>query len=346
MNEQRPYRLKRHLMRAMPWLIALSVAVFLFRKGGDWRQTPAVLAQVNGVWFVAALASQAASYGTMTELNLVMLRQYGVPVPWIRIYSTQLARVFVDTAIPSGTVGGLVVRARLLDPYGASADVTTVTGLAEVVMVYAAILVFALFVGGAALMSGVPVLAGGQWQLWLAGAAGLVLAALLIWRRQRQIAHGLVRAWDRWIVRRGPKRLAAWPGERLLQRGRYLTGELSALVRGHPRAIGGSLFAHVCFEAMALAMCFYAVGRPLPPVTLLLLYLLTVGVSTFGGLPGLAEVSLAALYTRFGLDPASAMAVALVYRLTDFWLPRAAGGLLWARMERQHSQHARVEVIT
>jgi hypothetical protein len=171
------------------------------------------------------------------------------------------------------------------------------------------------------------------------------LAALLARRWGSRAVEGLARAWDRWIVRRCPDRLAAWSGDRLLARARYLRGELLTLLRTRPYAIGGSLLAHVSFEVLGLATCFYALGQPLPPATLLLLYVLTVGVNTLGGLPGLAEVSLAALYTQFGLDPGRAVAVALVYRLTDYWLPRAAGGLLWVWMERRTGRRLRQEVI-
>lgn len=337
--------MKQHLKRAWPWLIALLLALFLVRQGGDWRQVPAVLAQARGLGLLLAVACQAVSYGAVTGLNLVLLRHYGLSVPWLRQYSIQLARVFVETAIPSASVSGLVLRARLLAPYGTSADVTTVTALAEVVLVYASILVLALLVGGAALIGGVAGPAAGRLLPWLAGGAGLVLAALLARRRRSRVAEGLVRAWDHWIVRRWPERLAAWPGERLLARGRYLVGELAALLRTRPYAIGGSLLAHVSFEALGLAMCFYALGQSPPPATLLLLYVLTVGVNTLGGLPSLAEVSLAALYTQFGLDPGSAVAVALVYRLADYWLPRATGGLLWLWMERRSGRRLRQEVI-
>lgn len=58
-----------------------------------------------------------------------------------------------------------------------------------------------------------------------------------------------------------------------------------------------------------------------------------------GALPGgvgLAEVALATLYTQFSITPELAAAVALVYRVTGYWLPRLFGGLFWLWLERQH----------
>ncbi len=72
---------------------------------------------------------------------------------------------------------------------------------------------------------------------------------------------------------------------------------------------------------------------------MLLLYTLTLTINTLGAIPGgvgLAEVSLATLYTQFGVDLERAVIIALTYRLTGYWLPRGAGGLSWLWLEHVH----------
>ncbi len=337
--------MKKYLRRALPWLVTLLLASFLIRQGGNWRDLQAVLGRAQWFWLLLAMVWQASSYGAVAWLNELLLRHYGASVPWLRQYVIQLAMAFVEAAIPSATVSGFVLRARLLKPYGVSADVATATTLVEIVLITGSVLLFAVLAGGLAVMSGVSGLGMTiQRPLWLIGVIGLAGVALWQWRRGRfdrlggWIAGRLCRAWDQWIVRRWPDRLAEWPATRLLGRGRYLVTEVASLLRTHPYAIGALLVARTGFEALGLMMCFYALGQPLPLITLLLLYTFTIGVNTLGAVPGgvgLAEVSLATLYTQFGLDPGSAVAVAVTYRLTDYWLPRAAGGLAWLWLERQ-----------
>lgn len=339
--------MKQHLKRFLPWLITILLAVFLVRQGGNWRDLRAVLGRARWAWLLLALLFQAAAYGTVTWLNELLLRHYGALVPWLKQYVIQLAMAFVEAAIPSASVSGFVLRARLLKPYGVTPDVATVTAMVEVVLITGSVFLFALLVGGLAVLGGVGGLGMIRWPLtWVLG--GVVLAGVMVWlwRRGRaghvggQVIGWLCRTWDDRIVRRWPERLAAWPAARLLERGRYLAAEMASLLRARPYALAALLMARTGLEALGFAMCFYALGLPLPPATLLLIYTLTIGINTLGAIPGgvgLAEVSLAALYTQFGIDPGSAVAVALAYRLTDYWLPRAAGGLSWLWLEQRYA---------
>lgn len=84
-------------------------------------------------------------------------------------------------------------------------------------------------------------------------------------------------------------------------------------------------------------MCFYALGQYLPITSALLIYMLTIAINALGAIPGgvgLAEVSLTALYAQFGISTEMALAIALTYRLTGYWLPRIVGGIAWLWLER------------
>ena len=339
-------KVEKHLPRLLPWLVTLLLIVFLVQRGGDWRGLWMALGRAKWAWLLLALLFQAASYGAVAWLNELLLRRYGAFVPWFKQYVIQLAMAFVEAALPSATVSGFMLRARLLKSHGVTPDVATLTAIVEIVLITSSVLLLALVVSGLAALghaSGLEMLA--QPLTWI--LCGTVLAGMVVWLWQRnkssrlgnQIGNWFDRTWDDHIVRRWPKWLSAWPAARLLARGHYLVGELISLLRTRPYTLAVLLVARTGLEALGFATCFYSLGLSLSPAKLLQIYTLTIGVNTLGAVPGgvgLAEVSLAALYTQFGVDPGHAVAVALIYRLTDYWLPRAIGGVAWLWLERQH----------
>jgi uncharacterized protein (TIRG00374 family) len=338
--------MRKHLTRVLPWLITLLLVGFLIQQGGDLRDFQAVLGRAQWFWLLLAVVCQTGMYGAITWLNELLLRHYGVFVPRFRQYVIQLALAFVEAAIPSAVLSGLVLRARLLRPYGAAPDVATVTTLVETTLISTSVLVPALFVGGVAMMNSAEgIEAAGRLLPWLLCVVCIAVVAGWQWRRGwfsrfgDRIVGWFCHTWDQWIVHRWPNRLAERPSARVLERLRYLVTELSSLLHTRPYAIGASLLARTGFEALGFMMCFYAFSQPLPLTTLLLLYTITISINTLGAIPGgvgLAEVSLATLYTQFGIETESAVAVALAYRVTGYWLPRAAGGLSWLWLEKLH----------
>lgn len=341
--------MSKHVKRLLPLFITVLLAFFIFRRGVHWRDFLVVLHQAKWGWLVAALFWQAASYGAVTSLNEMLLRHYGARVPWRQQYLIQLAMAFIEAVIPSATISGAVLRIRLLKPHGVKPDIATATTIAEMVLVFSSIILLALPVAWIAALRGVPGISGNPWS-WLFTLIAPILLAITLykrWRspgfaqRRRRAVLWASRMWDASIYTRWPQHLNSWPSGRIVERLHYLASELWKLLRERPLSIILVLLARSLFEALGLMMCFYALGQTLPLSTMILVYTLTIAADSLGTIPGgigLAEVSLTAVYTGFGLSVEYAVAIALAYRLTNYWLPRVAGGLSWLWLERTHPQ--------
>jgi uncharacterized protein (TIRG00374 family) len=232
---------------------------------------------------------------------------------------------------------------RLLKPYGVSADVATATTLVETTLLSASLILPALLVACVVLIEGIQGFGMlNQWLLFMIGTATLIGIAIWQWKTAAFVdfrARGIQKTacfWDQAIQTRLSKYFGDWPAQRVIKRIQYLWSESMASLQTRPYAILLSLFMHFVFEALCLVMCFYALGQRLPLTILLLLYPLTIAINTLGAVPGgigLAEVSLSAFYAQFGIAIEVAVAIALTYRLTSYWFPRAVGGLAWLWME-------------
>jgi len=338
--------MRKILARALPWLITFLLVVFLARQGPSLSDLHQVITQAQWFWLLLAVLFQAGAYGAVAWLNELLLSQYQVLVPWLRQYVIQLIMAFIEAAIPSAAISGLVLRARLLKPYGATADVASVTTIVETGLISASVLIPALVGVGWMLLHGLGD-SRIEWTVLLWGIGILGIGAALVWQwsstcfkaaRQRWVCR-LCSWWDQRLLPRYPARLGQWPSARLVARVHYLMREMATLLRTRPASIASALFLRTTCEALGFIGCFYAFGQRLPLYTMLLLYTLTITVNTLGAIPGgvgLAEVSLAALYTQFGVELERAVIIALTYRLTGYWLPRAAGGLSWLWLERLH----------
>lgn len=345
-------RAKKWLPRLLPWLITLLLLRFLVTQGGDWQELRQELASASLGLLALAVLFQAGTYAAVAWYNELLLRSYQVRVPWWRQYSIQFAMSFVETAVPSAAVSGLLLRARLLKPYGATADVATVTTVVETFSISLTVLAPALFVGAFVAIDGVDAGPAARLLLLLLAIGGGALLVIGRWRRQwlrdSRIAMQmrLSRWWDNHAVRRWPQRLADYPSHRLTGRAAYLWREMATMLRQRPHWLLAALLLRTGCEVIAFGLCFYAFGEKLPLLTILLLYTITITVNTLGAVPGgvgLAEVSLAAIYTQFGLAPETAVAIALAYRLTGYWLPRVTGAFSWLWLERQHRAERRAE---
>lgn len=337
-------RLRRILGRALPLLITALLIRFLIAQGGDLRELQQVIARVRWPWVALAVGLQAAAYGGVAWLNVLLLDGYQVRVPWLRQYLIQLTMAFVETVIPSAALSGLLLRIRLLKPYGAPSDVATTTTVIETALISGATVAPALLVAGVTLTGSTA----SHRALGLAlGMVGLTAsgAGVMVWRRRsrvaaamRSLSERLATGWDRGPVARWPQRLQRWPSARLLERARFFMRTTAALLQRQPCAVAGSLLLRLGAELLAFVACFYALGNSIPAAAALLLYSMTIAVNTLGAIPGgvgLAEAALAALYAQFNFGLETAVAIALLYRLTGYWLPRAAGGLAWLWLERR-----------
>jgi len=340
--------MKKLVKRLLPLLVTLLIAYFIAKRGLKWHDFQEIIAHAQWGWLLAAIAFQAASYGIVTSLNQMLLRHYDVRVPWRNQYLIQLAVAFIEALIPTATVSGAVLRIRLLRPYGAKADVATVVTVVEMGLITLSVILLALPVVWLAAIAHMPGVSGSPWfsVTMLLITAILLFIIYKLWDKpvfkqmRRRFVFWLIHLWDTHIYPRWSK-LHAWPGEHIARRIHYLISIMWELMKDRPWTIIGLLIFRSLFEFLGLVMCFYAIGVTLPLTTLILVYTLTLAVDSLGVVPGgigLAEVSLSALYVAFGLPTEAAVLVALSFRLTNYYLPRLAGGLAWLWLERIHPQ--------
>jgi hypothetical protein len=291
----------------------------------------------------------------VTFLNQILLQGYSAFVPFTKQFVVQLAMAFIEALVPSASISGVVLRARLLKPHGVSADVATATVITEGSLILASVLLPALLLAGLFIFQGAYHLYNlGRWLALFIGSFLLIGITFWQWNAQpfalfrTRLLDWISPIWEKNFQSRWPAIFGSWTAGRIIQRGRYLWAETSSAVRNRPYAILISLIARSGFEALCLGMCFYALGTSLPVITLLLIYSLTIAINTLGAIPGgigLAEVSLSALYSQLGISAEIALTIALAYRMVGYWIPRVVGGVAWLWIEQLTPQPANAEVI-
>lgn len=338
----------KYLKFILPLLISLLLGWFLMRQGIHWNDLLSVLRQSKWSLLLLAIIWEALSFGAVTYLNQILLRAHGATVPYGKQFVVQLAMSFVEAVVPSASISGFVLRSRLLRSHRVLPDVAAVTVITEGFLIFISILLPTILVAGITFANGAQVFNGViPWLVFL--LIVVIIISVLMWRwntasfssfRTRQVQR-IGDLWDRQIQPRWFKQLHTWPSHRIFQRLAQLWADTAFSVRYRPYAILLCLATRFVFEALCLMMCFHALGQSLPIITFLPVYALTITINTLGAVPGgvgLAEVSLAALYSQLGISTELAVAVALAYRITGYWFPRVVGGLAWLWMERQGLQ--------
>jgi glycosyltransferase 2 family protein len=102
-------------------------------------------------------------------------------------------------------------------------------------------------------------------------------------------------------------------------------------------ALGTSMILTLC-NVGCLFFCAYALNMHISFVMVILVFTLGVGVGaaipTPGGIGGF-EAGLAGGFVAYGVDPASALAAALLFRLVSYWLPFGAGAVALVACQRR-----------
>lgn len=336
--------MNKYLKYVLPLLVTLLLGWFLLHKGIRWNELQSVLSQAKWSMLVLAFVFQMTSFSAVTYLNQILLQGYGTVVPYGKQLMVQLAMAFIESVIPSASVSGVMLRARLLKPHGVSADVAAATVVMEGTLILASVILPTAAITGYALYNNLYNYRLLSRSLILFGVM-LSITSITIshWNTQffvrlrAQNLQKLTHFWEEHIQARWPRFFGNWSVKRIVQRIRYLWKEAGASLRNHPYAITISLVARFGFEAMCLVTCFIALGQELPAVSFLLIYALTIAINTLGALPGgigLAEVTLSTFYTQLGISTETAVTIALTYRVVGYWLPRLIGGLAWLLTEQ------------
>lgn len=296
---------------------------------GQLRAAAGLFLQARWQWFLLALLFQFLSYSSLAGLNYLLLHPFQGKIGFWEVLVILPTIAFIEVAIPSGGASGVVLRARYLGRSGYSVEASTFTVFLETVYLSIAMVVVSL---------------AGFWYLLREGdlsrlqtmlVAGLTLLMLVLggfaaWaiqdrERARRIALSLSRRWNRIAPKVRQKTISP---EVISKRIDRFYDDLKNLGRKSPLPFLFFSFSRVVLDVATLGCCFIAFSFPISIGVLVTGYGLILALSGLGALPGglgLAEASAAVIYARLGVPGSVAIAAALAFRLTTFWLIRLVG---------------------
>ncbi len=300
-------------LRHILLLVAVVVAVYvLLPQIGDFRSSGHILAQAKpaftAVAIVLAFATFAAGSGTYCLLAARRL-------DYARTLLVQLAAMFVNRLLPAGigAVGVNYLYLRHERHTGAQAgSIVAMNNLLG-------------FLGHFVLLSATLLIYSGQ----VVTPGGHRFADPLIFMKIILLASVILSLSALLFGRRKVARLLKDVKKQLLSYKRRPWALLAAL--------GTSMILTLC-NVGCLLFCAYALNMHISFVAVILVFTLGVGVGaaipTPGGIGGF-EAGLAGGFVAYGVDPASALAVALLFRLVSYWLPMAAGAVALVACQRR-----------
>lgn len=290
-------------------LLLVLVVYVVVPQLGSFRSSWHVLSHVTPFWVVLAIAFTAFTFAAAAATyRLLALR----PLRYGQLLLVQLAAMFMNRLLPAG-IGAVGINyaylRRARHSVTQSATVVALNNLLGVVgHGLLVLLVLVSFSGQLALLPRQRLLA----RVLFAVATGVVLIVVAVL-----------------VGRTGFRR-------RLLDIRRQI---LSYRTRpGHVLAALLTSMALTLCNIFCLGACALALGVHVPFVALVLVFTFGVGAGaatpTPGGLGGF-EAGLLAGFVTYHVPTATALAVALLYRLISYWLPLAAGAVAFAVSQRR-----------
>jgi uncharacterized protein (TIRG00374 family) len=270
-------------------------------------------------------ALAALSYANLTRYILKVL---DIRLHLFEVLSITLSSLAVSHVLSAGGVGGWVVTYNALRKRGVPHGLIFVAIAAQQFFNYAVLwLVFAVALVYLVLARGESI---------VGYLMGIVLIILILWLT----AYGVYL-----YNRRSRMRLRVGQVARLVNRlmrrevvqERHIDGWLDNLFigmrrmtshRGGYRTTTGLACGYWLFDMLCLYSAFLAFGYPVGLSHLAVAYVVAYAIGTLAPTPGglgAIEGILIALFVSFGVPSAEAVAVVLVYRLINFWLPIPPG---------------------
>lgn len=325
-------------IRRLVSVFAFGVVLYLFWPLiGELSAVIDLFQHAQWAWLALAACIQCVSYICLTALNYLLLSPFSGKIRFWRLMAVLPAMAFIEVALPSAGLSGVVLRARLLGKNGYSVEASSFTLLME--MIYIAVVSVILSITGV-------------WYLLKSGGILLSQLIILIMIMMLLIGGGFLshrigrdkqRAmlWAEWVVTRWNRVMRGLGRpeismESLSDRVNRFYEGLSQLKRVPPIFLLGLAFGRVALDVATLGACFIAFRYPISPSALLIGYGLVLLLSGLAALPGglgLVDVSLAVIFARLGAPGAVAVAAALSYRLIAFWLLRFIGFVSWQVLE-------------
>jgi glycosyltransferase 2 family protein len=327
-------------IRRLLSVLAFGVVIYLFWPLiGELSNVVDLFKHAEWIWLGLAVSIQFISYTCLTELNYLLLSPFAGKIGFWRLMAILPAMAFIEVALPSAGLSGVILRAHLLGKNGYSAEVSSFTLLMETVY-FAVVMMIVSIVGVSYLLK-----RGEIHPIQLASLTLIMMlligGGILLYRTAQDKQRGMM--WAGWLSKRWNQMMRAFgrpamPVESLIERVDRFYDGLSGLKRVPPILLWALAFARIALDIATLGLSFVAFHFAISSGILLTGYGLVLVFSGLAALPGglgLVDASLAVIFARLGAPGAVAIAAALSYRLIAFWGIRIIGFVSWQVLEAQ-----------
>ena len=315
-------------VKSLAGFLVAAVVLYLFGRVVGWDEILRVLRGARLRWVAVACASTAIGLVVWSKAWDITLSVVDVEIPFRSIVGTYYAATFVDYATPFGKAGGGPFVAYVLST---DERATFEDALASVVTADTLNLVpFFTFAGvgflALATTGGIPT----GFRVLIYGLAALLIVipgiGYLAWTRRGAVEAALVA-----VVRPVTRYTTRVSVDGVRERVEQFYHRLDAIT-GTNHAVSRTLvYAYVgwAFFAAPLYLAGMAVGITVDPLLVLFVVpasTLASFIPTPGGLGGVEAAMSGLLVALGGLTPATAAAIALLYRVASYWFVVGVGG--------------------
>lgn len=339
--------IKKTLRHIAVFAVIVVVLYLLLPRLVDTEKTLTLLTHASYVLLAGAVALQCLAALSYANLTRYILKVLYIRLRLREVLAITLSSLALSHVLSAGGVGGWVVTYNALRKRRAPHGLIFVAIAAQQFFNY----VVLWFVFALAMLY--LIVARGQ---SIAGyLVGIVLIGLILWltgygvylsnhrsrmrRRVTQLAHLANRVMRREVVHK--RHIDGWL-DNLFAGMRRMTSHRGAYRNTAVLACGFWIFDMLCLYATFVAFDYH-IGFGYLAVGYVVAYAIGTLAPTPGGL-GAIEGILIALYVSFGVPSATAVAVVLVYRLINFWLPIPPGFIAYLVVKRGRQPIAEGEV--
>jgi uncharacterized protein (TIRG00374 family) len=326
--------IKKTIRHIIIFAVIVLALYLLLPKLVDTQATVKYVSHASYVLLGVAIVLEIAALAGYANLFRYVLRVLDIRMRLREVWAITLSGLAVSHILSAGGVGGWVVTYNALMKHRVPHGIIFVAIAAQQFFNYVVLWFFF-----AIAMVYLIIVRGGD--SIIGYLVGVVLIVLILWLtlygvylynrptrlrlRAAQVAHLVNRVWRREVVKE--RHIDGWI-DNLLIGMRRMTGH-----RGAFRTTLVLACAFWFFDMLCLWCTFRAFGYTIGLGHLLVAYVVAYSIGTLAPTPGglgAVEGLLIALFVSFGVPSAIAVAVVLVYRIINFWLPIPPGFLAYA----------------
>ena len=310
-----PVRLERLRPRTVVALFAFMVAVTVLLGQLASVNLASLITEADPAWAAAAFFASLLTY---FAASVVITSFAPMALSWVRTFLVQLASTFVSLVAPAA-VGNIGTNTRYIQQQGAQPAVALASVGASQVFVFFSYIVLVVVFGVFTGRQQGPDLIPGRTLLTVVGGVVIVGALTVALPLTRRIIAARIRP----LVEPTLPRLV----------------EMARQPHRMAMALAGALALNLTYAA-ALYASVYAYGGDLTYPTIGFVYLAAGAVGSAAPTPGgigAVEAALAAGLTAAGLDGATAVQSALLFRAATFWVPVIPGWISFQWLQRRNA---------